>query len=440
MGKSMMIQGTMANVGKSTLIAGLSRAFCQDGYKVAPFCPKSMALRTFITNDGKEISKMQALQAEAARIQPESVMNPILFKAVNSSEMQVVVKGEVYGQMPVSEYAKQRKYMEDAILSSYGELSKKYDIVIMEGAGSPVEFILDGEDMANAGIAKRTKTPVLLMGDMDRGGAMAQLLGTAGLFDEEAKKCLKGFLLNKFRGDRKSLLTMIRLTEQKGQVPVLGIFPYLYSSIDDIEEFNGQYEKENSNPVVDITVIHFPHIESYVEFNPLECVEEVSLHYAASLSEVGDPDFLILPHSTDPVADLLWMRRNGLETRIMQHVFRDKPVLGICSGCQMLGEELIGTDGTQIHGMGFLTDASETENNEKREENVYGTKEKGVFSHEEILKRIVRSILKEKGLNSSRMEHFTLAQYRENQYDRLADVVRECLNLEQIYEMIQKGI
>lgn len=485
----------MANVGKSILIAGMCRAFKQDGYSVAPFCAEGMVLKTFVTIDGTEMSKMQALQSEAAGILPNAYMNPILLKPTGTMETQVIINGEIKGNMSPHEFLNQKDEMARIVMEAYSKLEKKYDIVLMEGAGSPVELSLNQYDIVNMGLAKMTNSPVLLAGDIDRGGIMAQLLGTLGLFSEEEKRYVKGLIFNKFRGIRSTLTDMIQMTEEKGKIPVMGVVPYIYTVIDDETKMNEHFEVDDNVNMVDIAVIKLPHISNYVDYNPFECVEEVSLHYASTPAEIGNPDMIMIPDTTDVYGDLNWLRENGLETRILQHAAKDKVVFGICGGYQMLGQSIEDDEKGKNHGMGLLPIATYLPENKRallewstsakfgklegklaglsnvsieeceiqpaiiemlpgqksmiqlevrdvgvQKENVYGVNAKSIFYNEPVLVGIVKCLLEAKGLDSGKMQAFSFAEYKEKQYNQIADIIRENMNLEQIYEMIQKGM
>ena len=236
-----MIQGTMSNAGKSLLCAGLCRIFKQDGYKVAPFKSQNMALNSFITDKGLEMGRAQVVQAEAAGIEPEVSMNPILLKPTNDVGSQVIVNGEVLGNMSARDYFKYKKELIPDVMKAFHKLEENYDIIVIEGAGSPAEINLKENDIVNMGLAKMVDAPVLLVGDIDRGGVFAQLLGTLLLLEEDEKERVKGLIINKFRGDKTILDPGIEMLEEKGNVPVIGVTPYLHVEIEDEDSLTERF-------------------------------------------------------------------------------------------------------------------------------------------------------------------------------------------------------
>ena len=255
-----MIQGTMSNAGKSLLCAGLCRIFKQDGYKVAPFKSQNMALNSFITDKGLEMGRAQVVQAEAAGIEPEVSMNPILLKPTNDVGSQVIVNGEVLGNMSARDYFKYKKELIPDVMKAFHKLEENYDIIVIEGAGSPAEINLKENDIVNMGLAKMVDAPVLLVGDIDRGGVFAQLLGTLLLLEEDEKERVKGLIINKFRGDKTILDPGIEMLEEKGNVPVIGVTPYLHVEIEDEDSLTESFTSKKSGGLLDIAVIRTPRI------------------------------------------------------------------------------------------------------------------------------------------------------------------------------------
>ena len=315
MAKTIMIQGTMSGAGKSFLCAGLCRIFKQDGYKVAPFKSQNMALNSFITKDGLEMGRAQAVQAEAAGAEPVSEMNPILLKPTNDTGSQVIVNGEVLGNMSAREYFAYKRKLVPDIMRAFGKLDAQYDIIVIEGAGSPAEINLKAEDIVNMGLAKLVDAPVILAGDIDRGGVFAQLLGTILLLEEEEKARIKGLIINKFRGDKTILDPGIAMLEERGHIPVVGVTPYLPAEIEEedslTERFSGKRAGKN-RATIEIAVILMPRISNFTDFMLLENRKEVSLRYVRRASDLGRPDMIILPGTKNTMGDLLWMRRSGL--------------------------------------------------------------------------------------------------------------------------------
>ena len=274
MAKSIMIQGTMSNVGKSLLTTALCRIFVQDGYRVAPFKSQNMALNSYITKDNLEMGRAQVVQAEACKIEPDVLMNPILLKPTTDSGSQVIINGEVYGNMRAFDYFRNKKKFMPYVADAYAKLEKQYDLIVIEGAGSPVEMNLKQEDIVNMGIAEMTNSPVLLVGDIDRGGVFAQLLGTLSLFEPDELDKVKGLIVNKFRGDRKLFEDGVKILEERGKKPVLGVVPYIEC---DIEGEDSLCQPRNRTPdfLIDIAVIQLPKIANFTDFDVFRQYKDV---------------------------------------------------------------------------------------------------------------------------------------------------------------------
>lgn len=345
MAKVIMVQGTMSNAGKSLIVAGLCRIFAQDGYRVVPFKSQNMALNSYITEDGLEMGRAQVMQAEAAGVKPSVLMNPILLKPTNDVGSQVIVKGEVLGNMRARDYFAYKKKLIPTICEAFSELEKQADIIVMEGAGSPAEINLKSDDIVNMGLAKLVDAPVLLVGDIDRGGVFAQLLGTLMLLEEDEKARVKGLIINKFRGDKTILDPGVEMLEERGGVKVAGVVPYMHLSIEDEDSLSSQLDNHDVG-VIDLAVIRFPRISNFTDFNVFERLEGVSVRYVSSVQELGQPDMIFLPGSKNTMGDLRWMRQNGLEAAVKKlaaHI----PVWGICGGYQMLGHTISDPHGVE---------------------------------------------------------------------------------------------
>ena len=286
MAKNIMIQGTMSNAGKSLLCAGLCRILKQDGYRVAPFKSQNMALNSFITEAGGEMGRAQVVQAEAAGIPPDVRMNPILLKPTTDVGSQVIVNGVVQGNMRAMEYYKHKRDYIPTILEAYNSLAAQYDIIVIEGAGSPAEINLKQEDIVNMGLAKLVDAPVLLVGDIDRGGVFAQLYGTVALLEPEERARIKGTVVNKFRGDRAILEPGIRILEDLCQVPVAGVIPYVHVDVDDEDSLSERFSRGTERKLLDIAVIRLPRISNFTDFSPFEHYENVSLRYVDQVSDL----------------------------------------------------------------------------------------------------------------------------------------------------------
>ena len=358
MAKAIMIQGTMSNAGKSVIAAGLCRIFHQDGYKTAPFKSQNMALNSFITKEGLEMGRAQVMQAEAAGIEPSVEMNPILLKPTNDIGSQVIVNGEVLGTMNARDYFKMKKSLLPDVKKAYDHLAEKYDIIVIEGAGSPAEINLKQDDIVNMGMAKLVDAPVLLVGDIDRGGVFAQLYGTVELLEAEEKDRIKGLIINKFRGDKTILDPGVEMLEKLTGIPVVGVAPYLQVSLEDEDSLSERLDGDRQIGLIDIAVIRVPRISNFTDFNVFESIEGVTVRNVKEPTELGHPDLIILPGTKNTMRDLLWMRQNGLEALILKAQKAGTAIFGVCGGYQMLGKSISDPDGVEeggtIRGMGLL--------------------------------------------------------------------------------------
>ena len=488
MAKVIMIQGTMSNAGKSLLAAGLCRIFRQDGYRVAPFKSQNMALNSYITEDGLEMGRAQVMQAEAAGIKPMVCMNPILLKPTNHTGSQVIVNGEVLGNMPAREYFAYKKQLIPEIKKAFRELENYADIIVIEGAGSPAEINLKQNDIVNMGLAKMVDAPVLLVGDIDRGGVFAQLLGTLMLLEEDEKARVKGLIINKFRGDKSILDPGIEMLEEKGNVKVAGVVPYMNLTLEDEDSLTERFDKKEEG-LIDIAVIRYPRISNFTDFNIFEQMPGVTVRYVTSISELHHPDIIFLPGSKNTMGDLKWMRQNGLEAAVKKFAV-DIPVFGICGGYQMLGDEISDPDeveeGRSMRGMellpvvtvlqkqkqrgqtegkiaqvsgilkgisgcgfdGYEIHMGKTGWSEKKEKqpenvisagNVYGSYIHGLFDHAETADVILHALAEKKGVSLQGGEMEDYRTFKEKQYDKLADTLRVYLDMEEIYGMLREA-
>lgn len=482
MAKVIMVQGTMSNAGKSLLVAGLCRIFKQDGLRVAPFKSQNMALNSFITSEGLEMGRAQVMQAEAAGMTPMVCMNPILLKPTNHTGSQVIVNGEVLGNMSARDYFAFKKQLVPDIKKAFKKLEEYADIIVIEGAGSPAEINLKQNDIVNMGMAEMVDAPVLLVGDIDRGGVFAQLLGTLMLLEEKEKKRVKGLVINKFRGDKSILDPGIEMLEEKGDVPVVGVVPYMELSLEDEDSLTERFDRK-SEGLIDIAVIRYPRISNFTDFNVFEQMPEVTVRYVTSISELHHPDIIFLPGSKNTMGDLKWMRQNGLEAAVKK-LSEDIPVFGICGGYQMLGQEISDPDGVEeggkIRGMellpvstilmpekkrcqiegkierlsglfhvlsdckfkGYEIHMGRTGTEEKvvvtsdMNENIYGSYVHGLFDEGTIANSMIQTLAEKKGIEIENGEFEDYQTFKDKQYDKLADTLRMYLNMEEIYEML----
>ena len=535
MAKSIMIQGTMSNAGKSLLAAGLCRIFHQAGYRTAPFKSQNMALNSFITEEGLEMGRAQVVQAEAAGTKPRVDMNPILLKPTTEVGSQVIVGGIHRGNMKAGEYFAYKKSLVPEILAAYRRLEAEYDVIVIEGAGSPAEINLKEGDIVNMGLAAMVDAPVLLAGDIDRGGVFAQLYGTAALLAPEERARIKGLIINKFRGDKALLEPGIRQIEELCRIPVLGVVPYLDVDLEDEDSLSGKLcsglagngllsEGHSAGSVsadctkrcmVDIAVIRFPRISNFTDFDAFSRLAGVTVRYVSAPRELGNPDMVVLPGTKNTIDDLLWMRQSGLEAMVLKLADRQVPVWGICGGYQMLGEEIYDEEGVEsgacrrVRGMGLLPLVTEFSEEKVRTQtegafgeldgclgalsgmrlsgyeihmgrtrisgsgraadtarlrpdrqepeicrpvaytaplgekqflaegwnrgNVYGAYVHGIFDGPGIGEALAGALAARKGLDWEPEARMDYKAYREQQYDRLAQALRESLDMERLW-------
>ena len=487
MAKSIMIQGTMSNAGKSLLCAGLCRILRQDGYRVAPFKSQNMALNSFITADGGEMGRAQVVQAEAAGIPPDVRMNPILLKPTTDVGSQVIVNGRVLGNIRAKDYYKRKMEFVPDIMEAYRSLEEEFDVIVLEGAGSPAEINLKQDDIVNMGMARMADAPVLLVGDIDRGGVFAQLYGTVALLEPDERARIKGTIVNKFRGDVSILEPGIKQLEDLCGVPVAGVIPYLHVDIDDEDSLTERFNSSGLRKLIDVAVIRLPRISNFTDFSPFERYENVSLRYVGKTEDLKDPDLIILPGTKSTIADLLWLRQCGLEASILKAASNGVPVFGVCGGFQMLGKSISDPKGveaagvTEIAGMGLL-DTETVFYGEKVQTqtrgvlggvrgifrglngrdyegyeihmgrggekgapvvdkgSVYGSYVHGIFDKGGICEEILRALCQRRGVDFSALGSFDANEYKERQYDLLADGVRSGLNMDFVYKVLNREV
>lgn len=518
MAKSIMIQGTTSDAGKSFIAAALCRIFVQDGYSVAPFKSQNMALNSFITKDGLEMGRAQVMQAEAAKIEPDVCMNPVLLKPAGDDGSQVIVQGEVIKTMKAQEYYEYKSCLRPQIEKAYARLASENDIVVIEGAGSPAEINLREDDFVNMGMAKISNSPVLICGDIDRGGVFASLYGTVALLDETERPFVKGTIINKFRGDVEILRPGLPQLEELCGVPVLGVVPMLNVDIDDEDSLSSRLTsgKRHSDAAIDIAIVRLPHLSNFTDFNSLERFEQVAVRYVRDPHKLGEPDMVIVPGSKNTMGDLVWMRQSGMESYVVRLAQAGVPVMGVCGGYQMLGNEIYDPDdieyGGSMRGFGLLptktvfsnsktrtrvsgkvkglsgffsnlssatftgyeihmgkTDTSSfselfVDSNSKGEDgssghlnqeacgekttsgdgcvckNVFGTYVHGIFDEGTFASRLVELLADRKGISMCSTLDTTYADYKDTQYDLLADGVRKSLDMGEVYKILEAGI
>ncbi|QJQ94897.1 MULTISPECIES: cobyric acid synthase [Halomonadaceae] len=344
---TLMIQGTTSDAGKSTVVAGLCRALARRGVSVAPFKPQNMALNSAVTVDDGEIGRSTALQALAAGVEPHSDMNPVLLKPESDRGAQVILRGRVHGHMDALDYHAYKRTARDSVLAAWQALSSRFDVIIAEGAGSPAEINLRANDIANMGFAEMVDCPVLLVGDIDRGGVFAQLVGTLELLSESERSRTRGFIVNRFRGDIALLEPGLDwLTERTGK-PVYGTLPYLQGLLLDAEDSIGRSGRVGQGATLKVAVPALPRISNHNDFDPLRLHLQVELSFVGPGQAIPPADLIILPGSKSTRADLEWLRAQGWEAAIQRHLRYGGHLLGICGGFQMLGRMVHDPDGLE---------------------------------------------------------------------------------------------
>lgn len=497
MAKVIMVQGTASSAGKSLLVAGLCRIFAKDGLRVAPFKSQNMALNSYITADGLEMGRAQVVQAQCAGIEPDVRMNPVLLKPTSDSGSQVILNGEVLGNMPAQEYYAHKHKLVEPVLAAFHSLAGECDVIVIEGAGSPAEINLRQGDFVNMGLARMVDAPVLLVGDIDRGGVFASLAGTHLLLDQDEQHHLKGVIINKFRGDKTILEPGLRMLEQIIEKPVVGVVPYMQVDIDDEDSLSGRFAA-GSVGLLDIAVIRLPHISNFTDFGAISAVEGAGLRYVTGARELGAPDLVILPGTKNTMQDLLWLRQCGLEAAVLKYAAGGGPVLGICGGYQMLGTILRDPDGLEyggeMAGLGLLPAVTEFAPEKIRRQvqgrfgavqgalaglsgaqvtgyethmgitraltgvdalveipaerradgmqkgNVYGSYLHGLLDSQTAVEGLLASLLRRRGLDETALHAEDPAQYRERQFEILEQTLRESLDMQRVYKILEEGI
>ena len=334
--KTLMVQGTTSDAGKSTLVAALCRVFSKRGVNVAPFKPQNMALNSAVTKDGGEIGRAQALQAIAANIEPETDFNPILLKPNSDTGAQVIIHGKAISNMEASKYHDYKKVAMDAVIASHNRLAKRFDLLLVEGAGSPAEINLRENDIANMGYAEKVDCPVIIIADIDKGGVFAHLVGTLALLSESEQARVKGFVINRFRGDISLLQGGLDWLEQYTGKPVLGVLPYLHDLALDAEDAVA-IENNVTHATINIAILLVPHISNHTDFDALRLHPNININYISHTQAIPAVDLIILPGSKNVLADLTFLKNEGWDQQIKRHIRYGGKVLGICGGMQMLG-------------------------------------------------------------------------------------------------------
>lgn len=488
--KNIMIVGTSSGAGKSITVTGLCRAFLKDGYRVAPFKSQNMALNSYITKSGHEMGRAQAVQAMACEIECEYYMNPILLKPTGDRRIQVILNGKSIGNMNGFEYGKNKGNLKKDILEAYSKIEKNYDICVLEGAGSPVEINIKDDDIVNMGMAEMVDAPVILVADIDRGGVFASIVGTLQLMEPEERARVKGVIINKFRGSVDILKPGLDKLEEIIKTPVLGVMPYFDLDIEDEDGLTDRFKKiKEKNKNIKVSVIKLKHISNFTDLDALGAVDDVEINYVTSFNEIGDEDLIVIPGSKNTIDDLKIIKENGMGQEIIKASRKGTPIVGICGGFQILGEKVLdpygiegdikelpglglldtitimekekrtiqysgklknckglveGLDGVEIKGyeihQGVTESEKETLTEDKEivamvKENIFGTYIHGIFDNKEFTDGILNKIRKKKGL-SEKYSEMTFHEYRMGELDKLEKLIRENINMEEVYKIL----
>ncbi len=364
MAKSLMIQGTGSGVGKSVLTAAFCRIFLQDGFNVCPFKAQNMSLNSFVTKEGGEMGRAQVVQAQASKLEPRVEMNPVLIKPSSDVMAQVIVSGKPIGNLNALKYTNYKQKLRKTVRESFQKLAKEFEVIVLEGAGSPAEVNLRKNDLVNMSMAFFAKAPVILVADIDKGGALAWVCGTLDLLTKKERQMVKGIIINKFRGDIALLKPGLKFLEKRTGVKVLGVVPFFRGI--KIPEEDGVYcddlkNKQLAKKKINVSVIYLPHISNFTDFDCLEKEPDVDLRYLRLPEELVNPDIIILPGTKNTISDLNWLRRSGFAQAILSSLdLRPSAILtGICGGYQMLGKKIFDrgqaeSSQKEIDGLGLL--------------------------------------------------------------------------------------
>lgn len=485
-----MVVGTSSGAGKSITVTALCRVLTKDGYKVSPFKSQNMALNSFVTKSGLEMGRAQVVQAYACMIEPEAYMNPILLKPTTDRKIQIIVNGKSIGNMNGIEYGKFKTSLKPEIMKSYDYIRENYDISILEGAGSPVEINIKGEDIANMKMAEMADSPVILVADIDRGGVFASIYGTIMLMSEKERARVKGVIINKFRGDINILKSGLEEIEKLTGVPVIGVMPYTNVDIEDEDSVTERFKRLQKKKGINISVIKLKHISNFTDIDALRMVEDINIKYINSVDEMGEEDIIIIPGTKNTIDDLKELKDNGIATEIIKASKNGKVIIGICGGFQMLGEKIkdpygIESEIKEIPGLGLLeletvmekeknttqyegklsnctglleglegekikgyeihqgvTFGNESKVNDEdrivtvvKGENIFATYLHGIFENEKITRNILNRVRAKKGIELQ-MKGITFDEYREQQLDKLEKIFRENVDIDKIYEIL----
>lgn len=495
--RSVMVQGTASDVGKSVLSAAICRILTRDGYDVNPFKSQNMSLNSYITTEGLEMGRAQVMQAEASNKEPSVLMNPILLKPTSDRKSQVILKGKVHGNMDAVEYFAWKPSLRQEISNIYHELEEKSDVVVIEGAGSPAEINLVENDFVNMGMADIADAPVILVADIDRGGVFASIAGTLMLMPEEHRNRVKAVIINKFRGSREILQPGIDKIEEITKVPVLGVIPYFTMNLEDEDGMSKWLTERTEIGDIDIAVIRLPYMSNHTDFNSLMMHEGVTVRFVKLGDPLGKPDLIIIPGSKSTIADMQALKNSSTFKSIKSCYENGSRLIGICGGYQILGKMIIDKDHTETaeeftEGLGLLNvstifekdknttltegvdeifgyevkgyeihmgittpnddvhknfvkitsrvggEATDYDGSITEDCSIIGTYLHGIFDNSKFTNAYMNRIREAKGLALISAENApeNFWDFKNKQYDKLADLVEENIDKSKLYEII----
>ena len=487
MNKSIMLQGTASTVGKSILCTALCRIFAEDGYDVYPFKAQNMSLNSGVTPEGDEIGRAQIMQAEGAYKVPNAKMNPILLKPTSDRKSQVVLLGKPWDNLDAVDYFERKKVLKKEIIKVYEEISKEHELIVIEGAGSPAEINLSDE-FVNMGMAKIANSPVLLVGDIDKGGVFASIYGTVMLLPEDERKLIKGIIINKFRGSIELLEPGLKQIEELTGIPVVGVIPYSKLDLED-EDSVTDFNKFKKSGDLKVGVIKLPYMSNFTDFNSLALSPNVELSFVSLQEDLDKYHLIVIPGSKSTIADLKALKDSGMDKKITKEREKGKFIFGICGGYQILGSEIYDpmryetslekedglallnvktefykdkntviskgvesmfdseVEGYEIH-MGKSQTAEkafiklsneEVDGAVSKDSKVIGTYFHGIFDNEEFTLRYLNKVRKYFNIAEEK-ESFNYRKYKNEQYAKLACIVRESLDMKKIHSILDEDI
>ena len=495
-GKCLMIQGTASSVGKSVLCSAFLRILKQDGWTVAPFKAQNMSLNSFVTRNGLEMGRAQVTQAQAAGLEPDVRMNPVLLKPTGDRRSQVIVEGKAIGTMTAMEYHQYKPALRKRIREIYDSLEASVDCVILEGAGSPAEINLREGDIVNMSMARSADAPVILVGDIDLGGVFASLLGTVMLLTEEERRRVKGVIINKFRGDVRILEPGLRMLEDRIHIPVLGVVPWMDVELEDEDSVTERFRRQSGAGDVDVAVVKLRHISNFTDFQSLALQPGCRLRYAEHAGDLRKADLIVLPGTKNTIEDLIDLRNRGMDSAIIRHARSGGMVVGVCGGYQMLGNRLsdparsesnipeaaglglldmdvvfepekrtvqsvgkvtaasgwlsghrgLTIDGYEIHAgrniygahaLPWLQTSGGTDGIMNARGNVLGSYLHGLFDDGQLFAALAAHIREERGIPGTAQEPVCFETFREKEFDRIAAIVRSSVDMEAIRRIIR---